>query len=241
MSGEVPRERSPARFVRGTAPPRPEERQRARAAGGTATLATLLRERGYHVAFKGKWHLSQAGERQRLDRRATPSGSSATTASPTGSRPTPAATRRRRPSAAATPAPRTRAGTRTTRARWSAGSRRPDLPEPFCLVVSLVNPHDVLGYPSSYVAGRVRARGLPRPRRAAAADRRRGPARQADGPLADEARPDRVHRRAQRPRGPAGLRELLRLPAPGGGREDRPPAAPRSATPPIRGRCAHAR
>ena len=28
-----------------------------------------------------------------------------------------------------------------------------DLPEPFCLVVSLVNPHDVLGYPSSYKRG----------------------------------------------------------------------------------------
>ena len=26
-------------------------------------------------------------------------------------------------------------------------------PEPFCLVFSLVNPHDVLGYPSSFVEG----------------------------------------------------------------------------------------
>jgi choline-sulfatase len=34
--------------------------------------------------------------------------------------------------------------------RWLA---RPNLPEPFCLVVSLVNPHDVLGYPSSYDVG----------------------------------------------------------------------------------------
>ena len=30
---------------------------------------------------------------------------------------------------------------------------RPDLPEPFCLVVSLVNPHDVLGYPAQYLGG----------------------------------------------------------------------------------------
>jgi arylsulfatase A-like enzyme len=30
---------------------------------------------------------------------------------------------------------------------------RHDLPEPFCLVVSLVNPHDVLGYPASYETG----------------------------------------------------------------------------------------
>ena len=34
--------------------------------------------------------------------------------------------------------------------RWLG---RPDLPEPFCLVVSLVNPHDVLGYPASYLRG----------------------------------------------------------------------------------------
>ena len=27
------------------------------------------------------------------------------------------------------------------------------LPEPFCLIFSLVNPHDVLGYPSSYAEG----------------------------------------------------------------------------------------
>ena len=34
--------------------------------------------------------------------------------------------------------------------RWLSA---PELPEPFCLVASLVNPHDVLGYPASHVAG----------------------------------------------------------------------------------------
>ncbi|HEY6637537.1 MAG TPA: sulfatase-like hydrolase/transferase [Solirubrobacterales bacterium] len=34
--------------------------------------------------------------------------------------------------------------------QWLA---RQDLPEPFCLIVSLVNPHDVLGYPASYERG----------------------------------------------------------------------------------------
>jgi choline-sulfatase len=34
--------------------------------------------------------------------------------------------------------------------RWLS---QPHLPEPFCLVVSLVNPHDVLGYPASYIDG----------------------------------------------------------------------------------------
>ena len=48
--------------------------------------------------------------------------------------------------------------------RWLG---RADLPEPFCLVVSLVNPHDVLGYPASYRARRLHARRVPRPRRRA--------------------------------------------------------------------------
>ena len=34
---------------------------------------------------------------------------------------------------------------------------RDELPEPFCLVASLVNPHDVLGYPAQYVRGGYRA------------------------------------------------------------------------------------
>ena len=66
--------------------------------------------------------------------------------------------------------------------QMEAGSAQENLPEPFCLVFSLVNPHDVLGYPSSYERGGYAARGVPRPRRAAAADARRGPARQADRP-----------------------------------------------------------
>ena len=64
-----------------------------------------------------------------------------------------------------------RDGTRTTPARWSPGSPRASLPEPFCLIVSLVNPHDVLGYPHSYLRRRLPRRAVPRPRRAAAAER----------------------------------------------------------------------
>jgi choline-sulfatase len=39
----------------------------------------------------------------------------------------------------------------TRQVEWWLGRER--LPEPFCLVVSLVNPHDVLGYPASFEAG----------------------------------------------------------------------------------------
>ena len=35
------------------------------------------------------------------------------------------------------------------------------LPEPFCLIVSLVNPHDVLGYPHSYAGGGYRREQFP--------------------------------------------------------------------------------
>ena len=126
----------------------------------------MLRERGYHVALKGKWHLTQARQRARVDRRRPRAHRARLRLRRLG-----AAGRRRRrqgrdTSAAATPARRTRAGTSDyTRQveRWLA---RQDLPEPFCLVVSLVNPHDVLGYPSSVRGRRLHALAVPRPRRA---------------------------------------------------------------------------
>ena len=91
--------------------------------------------------------------RRRVVATPTPSGSSATTGSPAGCRRTRARTRRPRTSAAATPA-RTGEGWDEVYTRqveeWLG---QEDLPEPFCLVVSLVNPHDVLGYPASYERG----------------------------------------------------------------------------------------
>ena len=114
----------------------------------------------------------QAGERRAAGATRTRPASSATTASPTGSRRTPAATRRRTRSAAATPA---RPGegwdedyTRQME-RWLA---RADLPEPFCLVFSLVNPHDVLGLPVVLRGGRLLGRASSHDLRRAAAARR---------------------------------------------------------------------
>ena len=75
------------------------------------------------------------------------SGSSASTASATGRRPTPARTRRPRTSAAATPVDGRGLG-RGVHPPGRGLARARDLPEPFCLVISLVNPHDVLGYPA---------------------------------------------------------------------------------------------
>ena len=53
---------------------------------------------------------------------------------------------------------RATAGTRSTSRQVERWLGRDELPEPFCLVVSLVNPHDVLGYPAQYEAGGYRAR-----------------------------------------------------------------------------------
>ena len=133
-------------------PARPQERQRARAAAGIDTLATLLRERGYHVAIKGKWHLSKpveggkwgAADPERIERdygfadwEPPDAGGDAKAETFGGGN----------------------AG--TTHAGWDEDYTRQmeawlaqeNLPEPFCLVFSLVNPHDVLGYPSSYERG----------------------------------------------------------------------------------------
>ena len=161
---------------------------------GTDTLASLLRERGYHVAFKGKWHLSKpvggdgwsAADSERIERdygfadwEPPDAGGDAKAATFGGG------------NAGTTHEGWDEDYTRQME-RWLAQA---DLPEPFCLVFSLVNPHDVLGYPSSFVEGGYseadfRGLGVPLP-----ADGRRGPARQADRALADEARADRLHRR----------------------------------------------
>jgi arylsulfatase A-like enzyme len=123
---------------------------------GIDTLATLLRERGYHVALKGKWHLSKpvngrewsAADPERIERdygfadwEPPDAGGDAKAETFGGGN----------------------AG--TTHEGWDEDYirqveqwlGRERLPEPFCLVVSLVNPHDVLGYPSQFERGGYRA------------------------------------------------------------------------------------
>ena len=201
--------RRPGGERRGAArPPRPRVRAR-RCCGsgpksgnepelppGIDTLATLLRERGYHVALKGKWHLSKpvnggewsAADPERIERdygfadwEPPDAGGDAKAETFGGGN----------------------AG--TTHEGWDEDYTRQveawlaqeDLPEPFCLVFSLVNPHDVLGYPSSYERGGYTAEefrdlGVPLPP-TVDEDLRDKPTRA----VADEARPDVVHRRAR--------------------------------------------
>ena len=119
-------------------------------------MATLLRAAGYHVAYKGKWHLTHPsqGENGLLGgwgeaderRLAREYGFADWNAPDAGEN---------------TKAEHFGGGNAgegegwdevyTTQVeRWLSQA---ELPEPFCLIISLVNPHDVLGYPASYQSG----------------------------------------------------------------------------------------
>ena len=118
-------------------------------------LATLLRAAGYEVAYKGKWHLTH------------PSGGSEMLG---GWAEEDAELIARDYGLADWDPPD--AGENAKAEHFGGGNAgegegwdevytrqaerwlgRAKLPEPFCLVVSLVNPHDVLGYPASYLRG----------------------------------------------------------------------------------------
>jgi choline-sulfatase len=150
-SGEVPRKRLARQFARGLLRLGPKSGNEPELPVGTPTLATHLRERGYHVALKGKWHLTKpvSGEWGPAD-----SGRVERDFGFADWEPPDAGGDAKAESFGGGYAGSTGMGwdedyTRQVE-RWLG---RPDLPEPFCLVVNLVNPHDVLGYPSSFERG----------------------------------------------------------------------------------------
>ena len=189
-----------ARLRAQRAAPGAQERQRARtAAGDRHARDACCAGSGYHVAMKGKWHLSKpvngerwgAGDPERLERDygfaewEPPDAGGDTKAENFGGG---NAGRSRRGLGRGLHPP-----------DGGAGSARGDLPEPFCLVFSLVNPHDVLGYPGFLrAAAATRSERVPRARRAAAADARGGPAREAGRAGAVEARHGQLPRSAAR-------------------------------------------
>jgi choline-sulfatase len=151
-SGEVPRKRLANRFVRGLLRLGPKSGRERELPPGIDTLATHLRERGYHVALKGKWHLSKP-----VDGREWSDADPARIERDYGFadwEPPDAGGDAKAETFGGGNAGTTHEGWDTDYTRqveqWLA---RQDLPEPFCLVVSLVNPHDVLGYPSQYEVG----------------------------------------------------------------------------------------
>jgi choline-sulfatase len=152
---EAPARRVLAQFARGALRLGPRSGDETVLPSGIDNLATLLRQAGYEVAYKGKWHLTH------------PSGGGSMLS---GWSDADAARIARDYGFADWEAPDAGENARAEHfgggnagegAGWdevytSQAERwlgRPDLPEPFCLVVSLVNPHDVLGYPASYIRG----------------------------------------------------------------------------------------
>jgi choline-sulfatase len=118
---------------------------------GFPNLASGLRAEGYHVAYKGKWHLTHPGEGGWSDADATKierdygfaeweppdAGENAKAENFGGGNAGPLGT-----------------GWDEVYTRQAEQWLGQDpLPEPFCLVISLVNPHDVLGYPAQHERG----------------------------------------------------------------------------------------
>ncbi len=151
-SGEVPRARLARSVARNVLRMGPKSGNEPELPPGIATLATLLRRHGYHVAMKGKWHLSKPingehwgpGDPERVERDygfadwEPPDAGGDTKAENFGGG----------------IAGRSGMGFDEDYTRqMEAWLSRPELPEPFCLVFSLVNPHDVLGFPASYARG----------------------------------------------------------------------------------------
>jgi choline-sulfatase len=151
----APRARALRGFGRGLVQAGPKSGNEPELRPDTQNLAHVLRARGYEVAYKGKWHLTHASggpmfggwadadaDRVRDDygfadweppdagENAKAENFGAGNAGPLG------------------------LGWDEVYARQvESWLGRADLPEPFCLVVSLVNPHDVLGFPAQHVRG----------------------------------------------------------------------------------------
>ena len=153
VRGDASRRQLVERFVAGAARRGPRGGNEPELPAGIATIGSRLREAGYEVAYKGKWHLTKpyAGgydwadaDAERLEEEfGFP-----------GWEPPDAGENAKAEHFGAGNAGNSGQG-------WDEDYIRQverflgqdELPEPFCLIVSLVNPHDVLGYPASYVEG----------------------------------------------------------------------------------------
>ena len=110
------------------------------------SIAHVLRAAGYHVALKGKWHLTKPVDgtwsRADTDRLQREFGFADWDPPDAGEN---------------AKAENFGGGLADWDEMYTAGVEewlaQPDLPEPFCLVVSLINPHDVLGYPAQFEKG----------------------------------------------------------------------------------------
>jgi arylsulfatase A-like enzyme len=151
-SGEAPRDRLTRAFVRSLFRLGPKSGREPELAPAVPTIARMLRARGYEVVLKGKWHLSKAvsgrefgpADSERLER----------DFGFAGWQPPDAGGDAKAKHFGGGNAGESGEGWDEDYTRQAlAWLNRADVPEPFCLVVSLVNPHDVLGYPAQYERG----------------------------------------------------------------------------------------
>jgi len=148
----APRRSALRQFARGALGLGPPAGNEAELRPQTPNLARMLRSAGYEVAYKGKWHLTQPAAadgwsdrdaellRERFGFAAwePPDAGENAKAENFGG---------------GTAGPLGEGWDEVYTHQVEAWLGQPELPEPFCLVVSLVNPHDVLGYASSYREG----------------------------------------------------------------------------------------
>ena len=157
--GVVDRERLLKSFARGMFDIGPHSGGEPELPMEIPSLGKLMGQAGYHVAYRGKWHLTHAlGTPEETGLLsgwgAADSIRLAEDFGLHGWEPPDAGENAKAENFGGGNAGRIGVGwdeeyTRQVESFLSAD----DLPEPFCLIVSLVNPHDVLGYPSSYVEG----------------------------------------------------------------------------------------
>jgi arylsulfatase A-like enzyme len=147
----TPRRRLLRGFARGILRLGPRSGREPELPAGIPNLATVLRSAGYEVAYKGKWHLTHpldgAWSERDAERLERDYGFA-------GWQPPDAGENAKAENFGGGNAGPLGVGWDEVYTRqveeWLGRER---LPEPFCLVVSLVNPHDVLGYPDSYERG----------------------------------------------------------------------------------------
>ena len=160
----MPRSRLARAFGRGLLRLGPKSGDEPELPAGIDTLATLLRERGYHVALKGKWHLSKPVN-----------GSDWSDADPERIERDYGFADWEPPDAGGDAKAHTFGGGNagTTHEGWdedytrqmeSLARRAPICPSRSASSFSLVNPHDVLGYPSSFEEGGYARGRVPRAR-----------------------------------------------------------------------------
>jgi choline-sulfatase len=153
VAGDVPRERLARAFLRGLFRVGPHSGGEPELPARIPTLGSRLKGAGYAVVYKGKWHLTAplAGAHEWSEADAERIGRDYGF---DGWEPPDAGENVEPSHFGGGTAGRSGMGWDEDFVRQAeAFLAREDLPEPFCLIVSLVNPHDVLGYPDSFRAG----------------------------------------------------------------------------------------